>query len=325
MKEILILGTGKMARNIGLFFLRNGCRVSWTSRDSARIESFASRIQKDIRRLTLILDKTINDFSSHICEISKIPKLKYDLILESINEDLTQKQEVIEYVIPFLESDTILASNSSSILPDQSHESAIGLHFFYPIELTGLVEVITNKYIHSEKITTLINKLKSWGIYPIHQNKHNAFAVNRLLLPMQAEAFRLLYNGYPPDLVNDSSKSDLLAVGQLDLMDNIGLDVLLPAIKNYISRMSDEDQNKFDPLIDGLDVLIEKGKFGKKNRDGILIGDSLPWQSIDLLPEKSDQLKERFSDIFINTCHCFVKENQLKKVELDHVLKSQFS
>lgn len=325
MQEILILGTGKMARNIGYFFLKNDCKITWASREVGRAEIFTDKVRKDIRRLTLILDKTANDFSTHVCEISKIPQLKYDLILESINEDLTQKQEAIQYVLTLPESDTILASNSSSILPNQIYDSAIGLHFFYPVELSGLVEVITNQNIGMEKINGFINQLKSWGINPILQNEQNAFAVNRLLLPMQVEAFRLLQEGYPTEMVNDCSKSDKISIGQLELMDSIGFDVLLPAIKNYVARMPVVDQKNFERLITGLDVLIKMEKLGKKNKNGLLIGDPIPWQQNDQCSEAMDQLKQRFFRIFKNTCQQFLEFKQIKKEELKNVLETLFS
>jgi 3-hydroxyacyl-CoA dehydrogenase len=325
MQEILILGTGKMARNIGLFFLRNGCGVNWISRHAGRAESFSAKIPKDIRRLALILDKSVDEFNNHIGVISNIPQKKYDLILESINEDLSQKQEIIRTVLYLLKFDTILATNSSSILPNQIHDSAIGLHFFYPVELTGLVEVITNPNIRMERIQGLVNQFKSWGINPIIQNENNAFAVNRLLLPMQAEAFRLLLEGYPADMINDCSKSDQIRIGQFDLMDSIGFDVLLPSIKNYVSRMPDGGQKEYNVLIKGLETLINMGKLGKKNKNGILIGDSLPWQTNILLSEKSDQIKRIFSQIFKNTNQQYIEKKQIQKDELDIVLKSLFN
>ncbi|MEJ2544235.1 MAG: 3-hydroxyacyl-CoA dehydrogenase NAD-binding domain-containing protein, partial [Calditrichaceae bacterium] len=213
MQDILILGTGKMARNIGLFFLRQDCAVSWVSRDSGRVESFHKQLVKDIRRLALILDKKADDFNPHVAEISSITQKKYDLILESVEEDLARKQEVIRAIGSLLTSNTILASNSSSILPNQIHDSATGLHFFYPVELTGLLEIISNPDLEDDKFQGLIDQFKSWDMNAIIQNEHNAFAANRLLLPMQAEAFRMLKAGYPADLVNESSKSDLIKIG----------------------------------------------------------------------------------------------------------------
>ena len=325
MQNILILGTGKMARNIGLFFLRNGRKVDWGSRDAGRAESFSAKIKKDIRRLALILDKPIDEFNAHVGTISHIPQKKYDLILESINEDLYQKQEIIRSILPLIKSDTILASNSSSILPNQIHDIAIGLHFFYPIELTGLVEVITNQNIQMEKINELTNELKSWEINPIMQDEQNAFVVNRLLLPMQAEAFKLLQGGYPAGLVNESTKSDQIKIGQFDLMDSIGFDVLLPSIKNYVSRMSDVEQKKYEALIGRLTLLIQQGKLGKKNKNGLLMGEPFPWQQNEQCSEDLNQLKQRFYKIFENTYKQFIESKEIEKGELKNVLETLFS
>jgi 3-hydroxyacyl-CoA dehydrogenase len=324
-QEILILGTGKMARNIGLFFLRHDCVLSWISRDTSRAESFRNQLKKDLRRLALVLDKHHDDFNAHVVDISKIQQRKYDLILESIEEDLSKKQEIIRKVQPLLTSDTILASNSSSLLPNQIHDSAIGLHFFYPLELIGLVEIIINPKIIMEEIQGLVNQLKSWGIKPIIQNENNAFAVNRLLLPMQAEAFRLLQKGYPAKMINECSISDQIKIGQLELLDSIGFDVLLPAIKNYVSHLPDLEQNKYNELIIGLELLIKYGKLGKKNRNGLLMGDPLPWESNARFSKEVSPFIENFIDIFNNTCRQFIDNNQIEKDELNVVLKVLFS
>ncbi len=323
MHEILILGTGKMACNIGLFFLKHDCAVSWISRDTSRAESFRNQLVKEVRRLALVLDKQPDDFNAHVVDILKIQQRKYDLILESIEEDLSNKQEIIRTIQPLLTSDTILASNSSSILPNQIHDSAIGLHFFYPLELTGLVEIIINPNlkIKREKIQGLVNQLKSWGIMPIIQNENNAFAVNRLLLPMQAESFRLLPKGYPANMINECSKSAQIKIGQLELMDSIGFDVLLPAIKNYVSRLPDLEQNKYNALIVGLELLIKYGKLGKKNRNGLLMGDPLPWELNDQLSKQLNQIKENFIHIFNNTCRQYIDGKQIEKEKLNAVLK----
>lgn len=321
MQHILILGTGKMARNIGLFFLRHGCAVSWISRDTSRAESFRNQLVKDVRRLAQILDKQPDDFYLHVDEISNIPQKKYDLILESIEEDLTHKREVIQTVQPLLTSGTIIASNSSSILPSQIHDSAIGLHFFYPVELTGLLEIITNQNLKDDKIRGLIDQFKSWGINPIIQNEHNAFAVNRMLLPIQAEAFRLLQAGYPADMINECSKSDHMKIGQLELMDSIGFDVLLSSIKNYVSRMNKKDQKEYQVLIEGLKKLIHDGKLGKKNKNGLMIGKSSSLNKNYGMKNKV----EDFSQILNETCLRLIENKQITQNDLHIVFQNLFN
>jgi len=324
MQNILILGTGKMARNIGLFFIRNDCRVSWISRNSSRAESFRNQLVKDIRRLAMVMDKQPEDFNTTVAETSNIPQKKYDLIFESIEEDLVQKQKIIQDVQPHLTSDTILASNSSSILPVQIHEAMIGLHFFYPVELTGLLEVITNPNLSDNKIQGIIGQFNSWGINTIIQDEHNAFAVNRLLLPMQAEIFRLLQAGYPADIINECSKSDQIKIGQLELMDSIGFDVLLPAIKNYVSRMSEKDQQAYTALIAGLTSLIKNGKLGKKNKNGLLMGEPLLWQQNKPDPTQIEKVNKNFAKIFDKTRQQFLESHQIEKDALEKVITILF-
>ena len=145
------------------------------------------------------------------------------------------------------------------------------------------------------------------------------------LLPMQAEAFRLLQKGYPAKMINECSISDQIKIGQLELLDSIGFDVLLPAIKNYVSHLSDLEQNKYNELIIGLELLIKYGKLGKKNRNGLLMGDPLPWESNTRFSKEVSPFIENFIDIFNNTCRQFIDNNQIEKDELNVVLKVLFS
>lgn len=324
MPDILILGTGKMARNIGLFFLRKNWGVTWASRQAARAEAFAGKTAKDVRRLATVLSKSPDKIISHVCTVSNIPRKKYDLMLECINEDPDQKRDLVNRIDPVLYSGTILASNSSSILPHQIHEKAVGLHFFYPVELTGMIEVIFQEKTEPAEIKRLLSTIKSLNLYIIQQNEQNAFAVNRLLLPMQNEAFSLLQQGYSAEMINACSKSDQIKIGQFELMDSIGLDVLLPAVKNYIARMPVDERKQYGFLVNGLGILVKNGKFGRKSKNGILMGEPLPWKVNDELTKELHFVENAFVSIFQDTCRKFVQGNQMNEDTLDKTMHNLF-
>ncbi|MEJ2544234.1 MAG: hypothetical protein P8Y99_09220, partial [Calditrichaceae bacterium] len=95
--------------------------------------------------------------------------------------------------------------------------------------------------------------------------------------------------------------------------------------KNYVSRMPDEEHKKYKTLIRGLDLLIKKDKLGKKNKNGLLIGEPLPWKNNNKVNYKTVQLHDNFLDIFNKTCIQFVENKQISHGELHLVLQNLFN
>lgn len=167
--------------------------------------------------------------------------------------------------------------------------------------------------------------LREWHIQPIMQNEQNAFAANRLLLPLQAEVFRTLHEGVPPALIDTCSKSAFLPLGQLSFIDSIGLDILNTAVRNYVQRMPSAEQTDYAQLIESLAVLVGMGKWGKKNKNGLLCGDPLPWQEKKNALIGAEAMKNCFQDLFINTCIRFLKSKQLTTQDLNILLSSVYN
>jgi 3-hydroxyacyl-CoA dehydrogenase len=248
-----------------------------------------------------------------------------DVIIEATSESQEHKRKTLTYIGDILEKKTsLLLSNSSSILPADIHPDAVGCHFFYPVELTGVVEVVFNDRdpkIHTKEI---LSWLRDGNLIPVIQNSSNAFAVNRLLLPVQAETFRVLMQGHSPALVNKATQSELLPFGQLSFMDSVGIDVVYNSVLQYISRMSPSLCTHYAPLKEGLAILVSAGKTGNKNKNGLLTGSALPWQASAEITADFSLLQKRFFYLFINTCFSFLHSHQITPSDLDLVLQSIF-
>lgn len=326
MKErVLILGSGKMARNLGLYFLEKRFLVIWLSRSKERLGQLERFMGKAIRRRSRLSPDDAQDISARFSLYDENNIQSADIVIETINESLKEKQEVVGSVRNLFSKDTLLLSNSSSILPQSIHQDCAGFHFFYPVELTNFAEIIfPPKYPEEkrDKITGLAKKMK---LSYLLQSEDSAFAVNRLLLPMQAEAVRALLSGHSPEDVDECSRSDILPVGQLSLMDSVGLDVIHAAVCNYMERMSRNEAENCIALRSTLARLIDMGKLGNKNRSGFLSGDPLPWQTRRSGKEVKEELKKRFLTLFINTSYSFIDKNIIDKRSLELVLKSVFN
>jgi len=253
-----------------------------------------------------------------------------DIILESGAEDMETKRAALAEVAPALRPHTIVLSNSSSILPSGIHDRAIGLHFFFPVALTGFAELILPAPCPVEarrRAETLVREL---ALEVVVQGPENAFAINRLLLPLMAEVFRQFRRGYELGALNDLSVSPLLPRGQVAVMDDVGLDVLRYAVGRYVERMAPGVTDDYRQFEEGLSALVGAGYLGKKNRRPLLKSDPRELGAVigaGARPTSEDGgafLRRHFYDLFINSCFTFVENGECSMADLSAALSAVF-
>lgn len=320
--RILLAGSGKMARNVGFFLLRGGNDVAWVDRDHQWLLKMEKRIGKDRKRLASVDEQASpGEASFFLAGEPGIPEC--DVLLETIEEDVEAKRGIIAGLRDHLVDGGLVLTNSSSILPDELGTDITGAHFFYPVEMTGFVEAIFPDPSDPGIRTSALDFLRGAGLDVIVQGPSNAFAVNRLLLPVQNECFRALLAGRSAIDVDEASVSDLLPVGTLTLMDAIGLDTVHEAAKRYVERMSPDEATGFLPLTTGLQTLTAMGKRGTKNRDGLLKGRPLPWAKRELTDAEGG-LASSLATLFSTTCTDFVDRGEMDERSLGLALSSLF-
>ena len=279
-RHLLVAGTGRMGLDSGLFFLRRGWRVTWLSGDPGRRDEFARRIAREQRRLEDADPGAARAGAAQVLLLDDpgdLAETEPDLFLEAVREDVVQKRSVFSHIAPLLAAQTPLATTSSSILPGEIHPRCLGAHCFFPLEITRLVEAVIPRDTGDRDATALMEILRGVGLHVIVQSPSNAFAVNRLLLPLQAEAVRALRSGWPAAVVDNASATPLAPYGQLALMDAVGLDVIAAAVANYCRRLPPGEAQDYAELGETLEALLASGKRGKKNRNGFLSGAPLAW------------------------------------------------
>jgi len=321
---VLVLGSGKMARDVGGFLMERGHRrLSWISRDGERLAALQRQISRRRRRLARTdpdLEAELN-VTFHLPGDPALPAP--DAVVECINESLAEKREALAGIQPLLTASTLVASASSSILPWEILPRCVGLHFFYPLQLTGLVEVIVPpEHPGRQRALAWMEEL---DLRVILQDESSAFAANRLLLPCQAECFRLLRQGCDAKQVDETSRSRLLPMGLLSGIDAIGIDVVHAAVVNYVERLPQEEAGDYLPLREGLGELLALGKQGVKNRDGLLRGAPLPWSAEGAQPELDAALQRRLLYLLLHTCQGFVAQGLLTLTQLDLVTERLLS
>ncbi|XP_068177629.1 hydroxyacyl-coenzyme A dehydrogenase, mitochondrial isoform X2 [Antennarius striatus] len=196
-----------------------------------------------------------------------------DLVVEAIVENLKIKQDVFGRLDKAAPAHTIFTSNTSS-LPISDIASATnrldrfgGLHFFNPVPMMKLVEVIGTSATSQETFDSLLNFSKALGKTPVSCKDTPGFIVNRLLVPYMMEAIRLHERGH-------GSKEDIdiamklgagYPMGPFELGDYVGLDTLKFIMDGW--NAMDSENQLFVPS-ELLNKLVAEGKFGRKSGEG---------------------------------------------------------
>lgn len=154
-----------------------------------------------------------------------------DIVVEAVFEDLSLKQSMVTEVEKYCDSDTIFASNTSSlpignIAANAKHpENVIGLHYFSPVDKMPLVEIIPHATTSDKTISTTVAFAKKQGKTPIVVKDKAGFYVNRILAPYMNEAAMLLLAGEPIDIIDKALVQFGFPVGPMQLLDEVGIDV----------------------------------------------------------------------------------------------------
>lgn len=195
-----------------------------------------------------------------------------DLIIEAATENPKIKKSIFAELDEVCQEKTILASNTSSLsITDigqatKRSEKVIGMHFFNPVPLMKLVEVISGQKTDAKVKETIINLAKEIGKTPVEVEEAPGFVVNRILIPMINEAIGIYAEGV-------ASKEDIDTamklganhpMGPLELGDLVGLDIVLAIMEVLYSEFADPKYRPH-PL---LKKMVRAGLLGRKTKEG---------------------------------------------------------
>ncbi len=192
---------------------------------------------------------------------------KADLIIEAIFENLEAKQELYKKLGKSMKPGAMLATNTSSIELEELRtvlaepERFIGLHFFNPVALMPLVEVIRCADTDQEALDIGFAFVKGIGKLPLECKSAPGFVVNRILAPYMAEAMHLHEDGVPLVEIDRAAERFGMPMGPVELVDSVGIDVAL-----HVSKVLGGALNR--PVPAGLEDMVEKGYLGRKSGRG---------------------------------------------------------
>lgn len=244
MKNVAVIGSGTMGNGIAHVFAQNDFKVHLMDISQAALDKGIATIQKNLDRqikkelieeakkeATLENIRTFTDTQAALNGV--------DLVVEAATENIDLKLKIFKQLDEASAPETILATNTSSIsitkiaAVTQRPEKVIGMHFFNPVPIMKLVEVISG-YATAPAITQQIVELsKQLGKVPTAVNDYPGFVSNRILMPMLNEAFYTLFEGVAGVEEIDTVMKLGMAhpMGPLQLADFIGLDVCLNILR----------------------------------------------------------------------------------------------
>ncbi len=276
MKTIGVIGAGQMGAGIAQVSAAAGYRVILSDRDAALADRGKAGIAKALARL-VEKDKIVGEARDAALALiepvaGSAAFADCDLVIEAATEREEIKRAIFAEVGTVMRSDAILATNTSSIPITRLGQAApepsrfIGVHFFNPVPVMGLIEVIRGLATSDDTVATVEAFGRSLGKEIVHANDAPGFIVNRVLMPMLNEACFALGEGVAsiPDIDTACRLGLNHPMGPLALADFIGLDTCLEICRVLHTGTGDP---KFRPA-PLLVKYVEAGWLGKKTGRG---------------------------------------------------------
>ncbi|HEX5010226.1 MAG TPA: 3-hydroxybutyryl-CoA dehydrogenase [Planctomycetota bacterium] len=276
-KKVGVVGCGLMGHGIAQVAAQAGCAVVARESDQAALDKGLARVRKSLDKLVEKEKLSRADADAASGRISGTLALEgladCDLVVEAIVENLDVKKKLFAELGRLCKPSTIFASNTSSFSIGEMGtasgrpERMVGLHFFNPVQLMKLVEVVRTKQTSGEVFAEVKAFGEACGKVPVAASDTPGFIVNRLLVPYLAEAIRMVERGdaTPADIDAGMTLGCGYPMGPFTLLDYVGLDTTLFILDGW------HKLEPANPLFAPPKLLTDKvkaGKLGRKTGEG---------------------------------------------------------
>lgn len=281
-RRVHVIGAGTMGADIAGWCVASGMEVTLQDVSPEQIakgiaaqgklfgRKFRTKAQRDAAKARLIADPSGDGIA------------RADVVIEAIVENLDIKRKVLSDVEPRMKAGAVLATNTSSLqiediaagLPDPGR--LIGLHFFNPVALMPLVEVVRGAQSREDDVKRGAAFVAAIDKFPLITKSVPGFLVNRVLTPYMFGAMQRLEHGEDKERIDEAARTFGMPMGPIELADTVGLDVCAHVAKIL----------NFSAAGSKLERLVSEGKLGKKTGEGFYV-----WK--DGKPEKTGRVFDK--------------------------------
>ena len=275
--QLSVIGAGTMGAGIAQIALEAGHRVNLVDTRKEFVDRGVATVRGFLERKVAKGKLTQEECEQVLSRLHGFTDMEKGvagavMVVEAVFESLELKQEIFSNLDRWCPPETILASNTSTLpiskiaSATQRPERVIGTHYFSPVPLMRLVEVVRGEHTSDAVAERTVELCKSFGKTPILIQDVPGFIVNRFLCLLYNEAANLIHNGV-------ASAEDIDAalklgcnwpMGAAEIMDMAGVDVTLLALK-ALYEMTGEERYKPSPL---LEKMVDENRLGRKTGEG---------------------------------------------------------
>ena len=277
-KKVGVVGAGTMGNGIAQVAAQIGCDVVMRDVEDAFVERGMKNIDKFLSRSVEKGKLESNEKDAILGRVkgtTDMSQLKeVDFVIEAVIEDLELKKRVFKELDELCGPEVVLASNTSSMslteiaASTKRPEKVCGMHFFNPVPLMRLVEVIWGYATSDEAVAITTDLAKKMGKVTVEVKKDSpGFIVNRIMIPHLLEAIKIVEEGIATKEDVDAAVKNGLnyPMGPFELMDLTGIDVCY-FVNEYFYNELNKESKWVSPNL--LKTMIRAGKLGRKTGEG---------------------------------------------------------